>query len=97
MSRRSWILRSVGYSYVRGLCKCTKESSKLAFDRSNSLVESTWVLVVMFVVEVTKKLTFKLQIVSAQTFNVTQDDYQKIVNGGKRYSRAQIRAGTISW
>ena len=59
--------------------------------------ESTWVLVVMFVVEVTDKLTFKLKIVSAQTFNVTHDDYQKIVNGGKRYSRAQIRAGTISW
>ena len=53
MSRRNWILRSVGYSYVRGLCKCTKESSKLAFDRSNSLVlprSSCWFTMMNFLV-----------------------------------------------
>lgn len=53
MSKHSWILRSVDYSYVRGLCKCTKENSKLAFNHSNSLLllrSSCWFTMMKFLV-----------------------------------------------
>ena len=53
MSKHSWILRSVDYSYVRGLCKCTKESNKLAFNHSNSLLlphSSCWCTMMIFLV-----------------------------------------------